>query len=291
MDFTLLPHALMSSQGSTTHPDAEAVRMVPYESYTPSMKGKSRLQQNMLSLLMEGEKLIHYEGSIIHYTPRSILLLGSGNYLFTERLSPTQKVNSIMLFFDDALLPHVENRKAVIDGHPPVEPTSHVLFPKDEYIGQFIQSLQTLLATPALLTPAMQTVKLTELLVYLCHQHPALYTAFQHRKKAKPEEQVLKQTVEENIGNNLLLDELAFLCNMSLATFKRKFTKLYNTSPARWLQQRRLEAAARLLAQQKGKPTDLYLQAGYENHSSFSQAFKAHFGVSPKDYAMEKSAI
>jgi AraC-like DNA-binding protein len=76
---------------------------------------------------------------------------------------------------------------------------------------------------------------------------------------------------------------------MSLATFKRKFSTLYSESPAKWLQAQRLEMAARLMTQKNIKPAEVYLQAGYENHSSFSKAFKAHFGMSPKDYSLKKS--
>jgi AraC-like DNA-binding protein len=72
---------------------------------------------------------------------------------------------------------------------------------------------------------------------------------------------------------------------MSLATFKRKFEQIYHDSPARWLQVQRLTLVASQLRSKTAKPGEVYLEAGYENHSSFSKAFKQYFGVLPKDYA------
>jgi AraC-like DNA-binding protein len=36
-----------------------------------------------------------------------------------------------------------------------------------------------------------------------------------------------KKIVESNVHSNLKLEEIAFLCNMSLSTFKRHFTSEY----------------------------------------------------------------
>lgn len=287
MELSILPDDVHPDSHSSKNAVQEKISIVPYGSSTPILKEKSRLQQNMISLLIEGEKRINVDGEVIQTNPEVVLLLGSGNYLFTQRLSSNNKVKSIMVFFDEDMMPALENNKAAV--HRSIEPVSHVIFPKDEYIWQFIASLQTLLNHPASLTPGMKAVKLTELLTYLGTHHPLLYSAFQKKRSIKPEEHSIKHTVEANIASNLSVEELAFLCNMSLATFKRKFSTLYSESPAKWLQAQRLEIAARLLTQKETKPAELYLQAGYENHSSFSKAFKAHFGVSPKDYSLRKS--
>lgn len=71
---------------------------------------------------------------------------------------------------------------------------------------------------------------------------------------------------------------------MSLSTFKRRFAGLYGTSPSRWLLARRMEQAAVLLRQADRNVSELSDELGYENLSSFIQAFKQFHGVTPKQY-------
>lgn len=90
-----------------------------------------------------------------------------------------------------------------------------------------------------------------------------------------------KKIVESKIHSNLKLEEIAFLCNMSLSTFKRHFIKEYKVSPGKWLQDKWLQKAKETLEQGNLKPSDIYLDFGYNNLSNFSVAYKNKFGFSP----------
>ena len=72
---------------------------------------------------------------------------------------------------------------------------------------------------------------------------------------------------------------------MSVSTFKREFEKYYSESPIKWFQNKRLEYAHYLLSQEKS-PSEVYFEAGYENLSSFSQAYKTKYGVTPKHHKL-----
>ncbi|MHA4808075.1 helix-turn-helix domain-containing protein [Flavitalea flava] len=52
--------------------------------------------------------------------------------------------------------------------------------------------------------------------------------------------------------------------------------------------QRRMEIAAHLLRNDNEKPSEVYFKVGYENHSSFTQSFKQIFGITPKEYQLQK---
>jgi len=65
----------------------------------------------------------------------------------------------------------------------------------------------------------------------------------------------------------------------SLASFKRDFEKVFKTSPGLWLQQKRLSGAYYQIREKGRKPSDVYLDVGFENLSHFSYAFKKAFGV------------
>ena len=92
-----------------------------------------------------------------------------------------------------------------------------------------------------------------------------------------------KKIVESKIHSNLKLEEIAFLCNMSLSTFKRYFINEYKVSPGKWLKDKRLQRAKEILEEGNLKPSDIYLDLGYNNLSNFSTAFKNNFGFSPKE--------
>lgn len=91
----------------------------------------------------------------------------------------------------------------------------------------------------------------------------------------------LEAFMEQNFRFNVDLKRLAFLTGRSLATFKRDFMKIYDTSPSRWLQQRRLEEAHYLIKEKSKRPSDVYQELGFETISHFSYSFKQFFGVNP----------
>lgn len=96
--------------------------------------------------------------------------------------------------------------------------------------------------------------------------------------------QKLTIVVETNRLNKLTLNELAFLCDMSVSTFKREFEKQYSESPIKWFQNQRLEHANELLNLKNSTASEIYPEAGYENLSSFIQAYKSKYGITPKQH-------
>ncbi len=94
--------------------------------------------------------------------------------------------------------------------------------------------------------------------------------------------------IEANTYSNLNLEEIAFLCNMSLSTFKRHFKTEYYETPAKWMQKKRLDKAKNMLQTSGIKASDIYVDLGYNNLSNFSIAFKNEFGFSPKEASNHK---
>lgn len=89
--------------------------------------------------------------------------------------------------------------------------------------------------------------------------------------------------MEKNFMFNMPLEKFSYLTGRSLTTFKRDFRNTFQTTPQRWLTQKRLELAYRHLAEKKRKPAEVYLETGFENLSHFSFAFKKRFGLSPSE--------
>lgn len=93
----------------------------------------------------------------------------------------------------------------------------------------------------------------------------------------------LTDFMEKNFMFNMTMDKFAYLTGRSISTFKRDFERAFKTTPQRWLTKKRLELAHYQIGEKRRKPVDVYFEAGFENLSHFSYAFKKYFGYNPTD--------
>jgi len=96
--------------------------------------------------------------------------------------------------------------------------------------------------------------------------------------------------MEKNFMFNMPMDKFGYLTGRSLTTFKRDFQKAFNTTPQKWLTQKRLELAHYQVAEMKKKPVEVYFEVGFENLSHFSFAFKKHFGYAPTEVVGQRAS-
>ena len=91
------------------------------------------------------------------------------------------------------------------------------------------------------------------------------------------------QVMEENYMYDLKVADFANISNRSLATFKKDFKVYYNTTPARWLTERRLNRAKSILENTDKSIKEVAFGSGFNNASHFSRVFKQRFGFNPSD--------
>jgi len=108
-----------------------------------------------------------------------------------------------------------------------------------------------------------------ELLCYFC----ALLHA--------PKNVSLQAVMEDNFCFNLKMEDYARLSYRSLSAFKRDFVQLFNTSPGKWLMEKRLYHARHLLTIANKSISDTAFESGFESVSHFSRAFSKQFGIPP----------
>ncbi|TVQ05808.1 MAG: AraC family transcriptional regulator [Balneolaceae bacterium] len=93
----------------------------------------------------------------------------------------------------------------------------------------------------------------------------------------------LQAVMESNFTYPMKLEEFARLCGRSLSLFKRDFKNIYETTPGRWLTQKRLEYGKYLLEKTDKTVTEIVFDCGLKNHSHFTHAFKKQYGVTPAE--------
>jgi len=89
--------------------------------------------------------------------------------------------------------------------------------------------------------------------------------------------------MERHFMFNMDMEKFSYLTGRSLTTFRRDFKKAFHTTPQKWLTQKRLELAHYQMKNKKLRPNEVYIEAGFENLSHFSYAFKKQFGYAPSE--------
>ncbi|ARN79313.1 AraC family transcriptional regulator [Nonlabens spongiae] len=255
--------------------------MYDFKMTSDVVKSKVNLGMNMFSFLQVGKKQVHFAGTTVAVNKDQSLLLKKGNWLWTELLD-TETIYYCKLFFFSAkklkgfLENHTKNSKIA------KEETPYFIIRNDSYISSYLNSLSTINEAPSVFADNLLSVKFEELMLYFLQKHGRKFELFLHSLIIE-ETSSFKKIVESKIHSNLKLEEIAFLCNMSLSTFKRHFIKEYKTSPGKWLKDKRLQKVKETLELGNLKPSDIYLDFGYNNLSNFSIAFKNKFGINPSE--------
>lgn len=106
---------------------------------------------------------------------------------------------------------------------------------------------------------------------------------------SEPHKINIAEFMERNYMFNMPMEKFSYLTGRSLTTFKRDFKKAFNTTPQKWLTEKRLELARYQLSEKHRKPIDIFYEVGFENLSHFSYAFKKQFGLTPTELISQSS--
>jgi len=260
----------------------QPVQIFDYHSLKEITKQQIILNQNTFSFLIEGNKEVVFDNSTLSIDNSKFLIMKSGHCLMTEKLSDIRNYRSLLLFFsNETLLKFI--RKNELNRTELNEYKSAYSFKYDEFIKRFVNSLLDISKLSKNIQKRILEVKFEEIILYLTEIYG---TEFLHSlsEKSNDTSQKFVQIVETNWMSKLTLKELAFLCNLSVSTFKREFEKHYAESPIKWFQNKRLEYAHHLLHKEQKSSSEIYLEIGYENLSSFIHAYKTKYGITPKQH-------
>lgn len=92
---------------------------------------------------------------------------------------------------------------------------------------------------------------------------------------------LIREYLNANLGERILLEDLAGLVKLSRFHFLRKFKNTFGHSPHAYLTQLRMTHAHSLLQKTDEKVMIIALECGYAEHSQFTSAFKRHYGYPP----------
>lgn len=89
---------------------------------------------------------------------------------------------------------------------------------------------------------------------------------------------------EEHIGEDITMAELEKKYGISGVSLNKYFEIAYGSTIKRYMQEARMQEAARLLAETNRSVADIALPVGYESQSKFGNVFKRKYGHTPLEY-------
>ncbi len=90
--------------------------------------------------------------------------------------------------------------------------------------------------------------------------------------------------IEEHIGEDMQIEELAKIAALSPFYFQRLFTRLVKASVRDYIKLRRLAKSVALLRNKNNRIIDIAMEYGFGSHETFTRAFKETYSITPSQY-------
>lgn len=103
-------------------------------------------------------------------------------------------------------------------------------------------------------------------------------------KKSLEKVKAILSYIEENYRNNITIEEIAGHCYYSKSYFMKFFKESMGVSFIRYLNDYRLEIAAKQLLETNHNILEIAVDTGFENLSYFNRSFKKKYGITPGKY-------
>ena len=220
------------------------------------------------------------------------IFMKCGNFIFEpiveKNSSPTKLI---------AIHFHPEVLKKLFKDNPPkflfssISDVKEVMVSvdSDEIIRQYFKSVSLLLDHPQLAEEGILELKLKEIILLLSKVdsngvNQILNNLF------NPTTVFFKDVIEAHLYSMLSMEDLASLTNKSLSAFKRKFKEVYETSPANYIKNKRLEKASKLLKITNLSISDISFECTFNDLAHFSNSFKSKFKLTPSEYRLDQNS-
>ncbi|MBK1439253.1 helix-turn-helix transcriptional regulator [Parapedobacter sp. ISTM3] len=233
--------------------------------------------EHTLSMLLSGEGRVYNNEETQRYTPGTIGLLKRNQLAKTVKIPSAdgKPFKSVGIILDQETL----RRYSAANGLTATSPYTGKTMLKlnqNHFISGFFDSLLPYFEQPGQLTKRLSELKTKEAIELLLSHDPGLKELlFDFSEPFKID---LETFMNSHFTYNVPIKQFAKLTGRSMSTFKRDFKKAFHQTPERWLKDRRLDKAHFLISELRQRPSEVYLQVGFENFSHFSASFKQRFG-------------
>jgi AraC-like DNA-binding protein len=251
-----------------------------YSCYAARSKGGEQfVPQHVFTYLLSGTSEVYHEGKTHHFKEGDLRFIRKNQLSrFMKVPSPDGEYRSISVYIDYETLKNV-SEEFNLHMERPYRGENVLHVKPNDLLTYYFDSLAPYMTDTHGTRDALASLKVREAIMILVETHPELKDAlFDFNEPGKMD---LEEYMNRHFQYNVSLDRFAYLTGRSLSTFHRDFKGIFNTTPGRWLLKKRLNEAYYQIREKGLKPSDVYLQVGFEDLSHFSSTFKKAFGIAP----------
>jgi AraC-like DNA-binding protein len=237
-------------------------------------------QSNYIVYVLKGRKVWHTVKGSYDLKEGSCMFVQKGANIVEQFFDV--EVCFFLFFISDAFIVDVLRSKAIPIGKYDDECKPVMPIHDDFAVHAFFNSMFPMFGSNREPDRALLELKFRELILTMA-DNPANteLLCYFNRLLQEPQTVSLQRVMEANFCYNLSLEDFAKLNARSLSAFKRDFRRMYNTSPGKWLIEKRLQHAMHLLTNLGKTVSEAAFESGFESASHFSRAFSQRFGISP----------
>jgi len=255
--------------------------------FTPPLKAFGHLENEACFLYaVNGESTLYGGNEKYKLSTNQSVLIKCGSYLYSwhENVSETPNESIVIHLYPDVLkLVYNDNVPNFLKNKKRLNPKHFQKVDSEEVIKNYFNTLLFYFENPELVNEDLTTLKIKELIILLYNFDSHGIRDILH-DLFNPHQIDFKEIIYTSLFEDLSVEDIAQLTNLSLSSFKRKFKQTFDESPARYIKLKRLEKAADLLKVSRSRITDICYDCGFNDLGQFSKSFTAKYGYSPTEY-------
>jgi AraC family transcriptional regulator, exoenzyme S synthesis regulatory protein ExsA len=260
----------------------KGVLFLNYDCPTEVKKAAKWSEYNYVYFVLTGRKTLHTIEKSYDLRPGKIAFVKKGACI-TEQFFDETFCIVVFILPDSFILEFV---KDYAPGEKPHEPSTQpiIMVEENELIYNFYQTILPYFETTTGIPEDIVELKFKELLLHILH-NPANtelkdYFLTLRDQKTSP----IKEIMETNYPYNLGIEAYARLTNRSVSSFKRDFQSIFKTTPGRWLIEKKINHAKKLLLERDDSIASVAFDSGFESTAHFSRVFKQKTGITPMEF-------
>jgi AraC-like DNA-binding protein len=249
-----------------------------YVSYAYQHKNEVEILNNALIFVVQGSKILHLSSGEHRIEAGEVLFLKSGNYVMSEVVD--ERYEAFLFFYSDTLLVDFI-QKYDLSLHDTKETYEVCVLHKTEHIKNVVHSFIPYFENE-IDDPNLLKLKFEELFLHLLSaDNDTCLRGF--LRSIYEADLVFKSEIEKRYTEFSTVTQMATYFKMSENSFRKKFQNIFATTPKQWLNQKRLQRAKILLETTDKNVSEVAREVMFNDLSWFTQSFKKHFGISPKE--------
>ncbi len=253
-----------------------------YDCPTKVKKAAKWSEHNYIYYVLSGKKTLHTPAESLTLTRGSIAFIKKGACIVEQFFDDPFCVLVFMMpdsFIHSFLKSYSPGTKPTYESSAPIIPIHG-----DKLLHMFYQSIVPYFTAEEAVPVELIELKFKELLVHLL-RNPANAVLHNYFLTIKHQHATsISEIMENNFSYNLTLEAYAKMTNRSISSFKRDFQSIYKTTPGKWVIQKKIEHAQKLLLQTKDSVASISFDCGFENSTHFSRIFRQKTGFTPIEY-------